>query len=262
MLHFLAWTILLSRPISPEAFTSLPSFLSKPKPFAKKPSTSRPFVRHHLQRSSDAVGANHRNLACLSIGADGDFSVPVETGLNGANTGLKPTNPPILGSNGDSSVPDEMSMNGCDYSSNDADPKSGTPPFPIVLWRFTRPHTIIGSAIAIPSIFLLAAPTYQSFFTIRSLASLIYAAVPALFMNLYITGLNQITDVEIDKINVSASSIHLRHFESFVLRYSLSHFSEAISAHGQGRLETINSMDRGVGGIGDFYGHEFNPPSL
>lgn len=70
--------------------------------------------------------------------------------------------------------------------------------FPLVLWRFTRPHTLIGSALAIPSIFLLAAPTYSSFFTLRSLAALVYAAVP---MNLYITGLNQITDIDIDKIN-------------------------------------------------------------
>ncbi|KAL9179564.1 hypothetical protein ACHAXT_008854 [Thalassiosira profunda] len=75
------------------------------------------------------------------------------------------------------------------------------PPFPLVLWRFTRPHTLIGSAIAVPSIFLLAAPTYSSFFTGRTLAALLYAAFPALLMNLYITGLNQITDVEIDKIN-------------------------------------------------------------
>ena len=72
-----------------------------------------------------------------------------------------------------------------------------------VLWQFTRPHTILGSAIAIPSIFLLAAPTYNSFFTGRTLSALIYTAVPSLLMNLYITGLNQITDVEIDKINVS-----------------------------------------------------------
>ena len=93
-----------------------------------------------------------------------------------------------------------------DTTSYDIANVSEKPPFPLVLWRFTRPHTIIGSAIAIPSIFLLAAPTYQSFFTWRCMASLIYAAVPSLFMNLYITGLNQITDVEIDKINVS---IHL-----------------------------------------------------
>ncbi len=73
--------------------------------------------------------------------------------------------------------------------------------FPLVLWRFTRPHTLIGSALAIPSIFLLAAPTYSSFFTLRSLVALVYAAVPSLLMNLYITGLNQITDIDIDKIN-------------------------------------------------------------
>ena len=31
--------------------------------------------------------------------------------------------------------------------------------------------------------------------------SLIESAIPALLMNIYITGLNQVTDVEIDKIN-------------------------------------------------------------
>ena len=75
------------------------------------------------------------------------------------------------------------------------------PPFPVVLWRFTRPHTLIGSAVAIPSISLLASPEYAIFFTKQSMAALLYAAVPSLLMNLYITGLNQITDVEIDKIN-------------------------------------------------------------
>lgn len=81
------------------------------------------------------------------------------------------------------------------------DEKETTPSFPLVLWRFTRPHTLIGSALAIPSISLLAAPTYNSFFTTRTMVALAYAAVPSLLMNLYITGLNQITDVEIDKIN-------------------------------------------------------------
>jgi homogentisate phytyltransferase/homogentisate geranylgeranyltransferase len=75
------------------------------------------------------------------------------------------------------------------------------PSFPMVLWRFTRPHTIIGSALAIPALHLLAAPTYAAAFTTRSLASMVYAMIPALLMNLYITGLNQVTDVEIDKIN-------------------------------------------------------------
>jgi hypothetical protein len=206
--HFLAWTILLGRPLSLEAYTSLPSSLARPNPFAIKSSPSRPNFRHR-PRSSDEVG---RNLAALSIGADGDYSVSVENELNGSNGEVKSKTPPSFISNGDGSVPVEMSTNGGDYSSTDAGQKSKPPPFPIVLWRFTRPHTIIGSAIAIPSIFLLAAPTYQSFFTMRSFASLIYAAIPALFMNLYITGLNQITDVEIDKINVSSLPTHMRIF--------------------------------------------------
>jgi homogentisate phytyltransferase/homogentisate geranylgeranyltransferase len=74
-------------------------------------------------------------------------------------------------------------------------------PFPLVLWRFTRPHTIIGSALAIPALHMLAAPTYAAAFSMRSLASMLFAMTPSLLMNLYITGLNQITDVDIDKIN-------------------------------------------------------------
>ena len=94
------------------------------------------------------------------------------------------------------------SINGVTSTSELPTPSETKPPaFPIVLWRFTRPHTLIGSAIAIPSIFLLASPTYASFFTKQSMAALAYAAFPSLLMNLYITGLNQITDVEIDKIN-------------------------------------------------------------
>ena len=220
MLHFLALNILLGQPISSEAFSSstLPSSLAKPITFATKPSPSF----RQLPRITDAVGAN-RHLASLSIGSDGDVSVPVEISLNGGNypspnAELKFATPPFLVANGDGIVPADVSVNGGDYSSPDAELKSGTPPFPVVLWRFTRPHTIIGSAIAIPSIFLLAAPTYKSFFTVRCFASLVYAAIPALFMNLYITGLNQITDVEIDKINVSSFSLSLAtSFESLVL---------------------------------------------
>lgn len=86
-------------------------------------------------------------------------------------------------------------------SSKDSKEKTSKPSFPVVLWRFTRPHTIIGSALAIPALHILAAPTYVAAFTARSLASMVYAMIPALLMNLYITGLNQVTDVEIDKIN-------------------------------------------------------------
>lgn len=80
-------------------------------------------------------------------------------------------------------------------------PEGYRPPFPIVLWRFTRPHTLIGSALAIPAIHFLAAPSLSAAFATANFVSMIYAMIPALLMNLYITGLNQVSDVEIDKIN-------------------------------------------------------------
>ena len=79
--------------------------------------------------------------------------------------------------------------------------KPQQPSFLQVVWRFTRPHTIIGSALAIPSLHLLAAPSVEAAFSTASGISILYAMLPALLMNLYVTGLNQITDVEIDKIN-------------------------------------------------------------
>lgn len=79
--------------------------------------------------------------------------------------------------------------------------KSKNLSFPVVLWRFTRPHTVIGSALAIPALHFLAAPSFQAAFTSANAAAMVFAMVPSLLMNLYITGLNQITDVEIDRIN-------------------------------------------------------------
>ncbi|CBJ48519.1 tocopherol phytyltransferase [Ectocarpus siliculosus] len=68
------------------------------------------------------------------------------------------------------------------------------------LWEFSRPHTMIGTAVAIPAIGVFAGPPGvlpgRRFFL-----SMLWAMVPSLLINVYITGLNQITDVEIDKIN-------------------------------------------------------------
>ena len=73
--------------------------------------------------------------------------------------------------------------------------------FPILLWKFSRPHTLIGSAVAVPALHCLAAPHLSSIFTVNVLKSCIISVFPALLINIYITGLNQITDVDIDKIN-------------------------------------------------------------
>lgn len=91
-----------------------------------------------------------------------------------------------------------------------------------IVWRFTRPHTLVGSALAIPAIHAFAAPSFASLLTMSTLASMTYAMLPALLMNLYITGLNQITDVEIDKVNkpdlpIAAGDLQIRDAVCIVL---------------------------------------------
>ena len=90
-----------------------------------------------------------------------------------------------------------LRVNGDNTSSSSVVPT----PFWKVLWRFTRPHTIIGSAMAIPAVHMFAAPTLQAAIQPAVLRSMVFAMIPSLLMNLYITGLNQITDVDIDKVN-------------------------------------------------------------
>lgn len=66
-------------------------------------------------------------------------------------------------------------------------------------YRFSRPHTVIGTALSIISVSLLAVEKISDlsplFFT-----GVLEAVVAALFMNIYIVGLNQLSDVEIDKV--------------------------------------------------------------
>ncbi|KAK1315854.1 hypothetical protein QJS10_CPA05g02375 [Acorus calamus] len=68
------------------------------------------------------------------------------------------------------------------------------------LYRFSRPHTVIGTATSIISVSLLAVET-MSDISLPFFVGLSEAIVAALFMNIYIVGLNQLFDIEIDKIN-------------------------------------------------------------
>lgn len=103
--------------------------------------------------------------------------------------------------------PCQMSSGTCLFSStvvldtNTAESERPKIPFPLVLWRFSRPHTLIGSALAIPALHCLAAPTISSAFSFSNAISAVFAIFPSLLMNVYITGLNQITDVDIDRVN-------------------------------------------------------------
>jgi homogentisate phytyltransferase/homogentisate geranylgeranyltransferase len=65
--------------------------------------------------------------------------------------------------------------------------------------RFSRPHTIIGTTISIGTLYLLALSL--SDFEQLHLETLGWTLLSCLGANIYIVGLNQITDIEIDKIN-------------------------------------------------------------
>ena len=72
--------------------------------------------------------------------------------------------------------------------------------FAKVLWDFTRPHTIVGSGISVVALYTYGTPPHL-WGTYKFFSSLASCLLPALLMNIYITGLNQVTDVEIDRIN-------------------------------------------------------------
>lgn len=72
------------------------------------------------------------------------------------------------------------------------------------LWQFCRPHTVYGTVLSIMSMTAVAylrtaatSPLHRSAFVVPLLTALI----PALFLNVYIVGLNQYYDVAIDKVN-------------------------------------------------------------
>lgn len=67
----------------------------------------------------------------------------------------------------------------------------------ITLWKFGRPHTIIGSVISIMTLYFIVCETKE----IHCLSYLIMALFIGITCNIFIVGINQIADVEIDKIN-------------------------------------------------------------
>ncbi|GMH35210.1 hypothetical protein BSKO_03078 [Bryopsis sp. KO-2023] len=67
------------------------------------------------------------------------------------------------------------------------------------LYQFTRPHTMAGTFISVVSISVMALQGLP--FGAAAANGLTTALVSALLMNVFIVGLNQVYDVEIDKIN-------------------------------------------------------------
>ncbi|CAN0911143.1 Homogentisate phytyltransferase 1, chloroplastic [Linum grandiflorum] len=67
-------------------------------------------------------------------------------------------------------------------------------------YRFSRPHTVIGTALSIVSVSLLSVEKLADISPVFC-TGVLEAVAAALMMNIYIVGLNQLTDIEIDKVN-------------------------------------------------------------
>ncbi|MBP0017335.1 MAG: homogentisate phytyltransferase [Cyanobacteria bacterium SBLK] len=71
----------------------------------------------------------------------------------------------------------------------------------ISLWKFSRPHTIIGTSLSVLAIYVIAVAIVQDTWSFTSLFDLAIAWFACLCGNVYIVGLNQLEDIAIDRIN-------------------------------------------------------------
>ena len=67
-----------------------------------------------------------------------------------------------------------------------------------IFWQFSRPHTIIGSVCSITALYIIACEGKN---LAGHSALYIMTLVSALACNIFIVGINQLADVELDKIN-------------------------------------------------------------
>jgi homogentisate phytyltransferase/homogentisate geranylgeranyltransferase len=107
-----------------------------------------------------------------------------------------------------------------------------------VLWRFSRPHTIVGTALSVVGLYAIAAaelgaapPAYD----------LVLTLVAGLTVNIAIVGVNQITDVEIDRVNkpwlpIAAGDLSPAHARSIVGACTAIPLALALT---QGAAETV-----------------------
>ncbi|MBO3461119.1 homogentisate phytyltransferase [Aetokthonos hydrillicola Thurmond2011] len=77
------------------------------------------------------------------------------------------------------------------------------------LWKFSRPHTIIGTSLSVLGLYLVSISLFPAdfktpgypYYPLPHLEQLLGSWIACLCGNVYIVGLNQLEDVAIDKIN-------------------------------------------------------------
>lgn len=68
-------------------------------------------------------------------------------------------------------------------------------------WKFSRPHTIVGTTLSVWALYAIALATNHSSISFTNFGEMLEAWLACLCGNVYIVGLNQLEDVAIDKIN-------------------------------------------------------------
>ncbi len=106
-----------------------------------------------------------------------------------------------------------------------------------VLWRFSRPHTIVGTALSVLGLYAIAVAAHAA----TGAADLAATLLAALAVNVSIVGVNQITDVEIDRVNkpylpIAAGDLTLPKAKLIVLAATALPLLMALS---QGAAETV-----------------------
>jgi homogentisate phytyltransferase/homogentisate geranylgeranyltransferase len=70
------------------------------------------------------------------------------------------------------------------------------------LWRFSRPHTIVGTVVSVVGLFAIVVSGIEGGVEPgRAAFHLFWTLVAGVAVNVFIVGINQISDVEIDRIN-------------------------------------------------------------
>jgi homogentisate phytyltransferase/homogentisate geranylgeranyltransferase len=70
-----------------------------------------------------------------------------------------------------------------------------------VLWRFSRPHTIIGTAVSVAGLLTIVVAESPGIDAGKAAFHGFWTLIAALGVNVFIVGINQISDVEIDRVN-------------------------------------------------------------
>jgi hypothetical protein len=96
------------------------------------------------------------------------------------------------------------------------------------LYRFSRPHTMLGTFVSIVSVSSMALGSAA--WSAAAVAGLCQALVPALLMNVAIVGINQVYDVEIDKVrafcNAACKCVNYKCLQYFLLGQSVRQWAQ------------------------------------